>query len=93
LSFLQDRILRLILDNNIEEFSPINTGIPQGSPISPILFLIYIKDLFNSKSIKYISYADDITLTASSKSYKKNIAILEREVKNIVNLGIALINN
>jgi hypothetical protein len=52
-----------------------------------ILFLIYIKDFFNSNSIKYISYADNIILITFSKSYKKNIAILEREIKNIINLG------
>jgi hypothetical protein len=62
LSFIEDRKLRLSFDNNIEEFSLINTGIPQGSPISPILFLIYIRDLFNSKFIIYLSYADDISL-------------------------------
>jgi hypothetical protein len=79
--------LRLTFDNNTEEFSPITTGIPQGNPISPILFLIYIKYLFKSNSITYLSYIDDISLTAASKSYKKNIAILEREAKNIIELG------
>ena len=43
-SFLDDRVLRLAFDNSIEVFKSILTGIPQGSPISPILFLIYIRD-------------------------------------------------
>ena len=87
MSFFKDHKLRLSFDNNIKEFSPINTGIPQGSPISPILFLIYLRDIFKSNTITYLSYADDISLTAASKSYKKNITILEREVKNIIELG------
>ena len=86
-SFLDDRVLRLAFDNNIEEFSQINTGIPQGSPTSPILFLIYIRDLFKSNSIKCLSYMDDISLTASSKSFKNNIKILKREAKDIIELG------
>ena len=45
-SFLDDRQLRLSFDGQIEEFSLIDTGIPQGSPVSPILFLIYIRELF-----------------------------------------------
>jgi hypothetical protein len=85
--FLEDRVLRLAFDNNIEKFKSINTGIPQGSPISPILFLIYIRDLFKSNFIKSLSYMDDITLTASSKIFKNNIKILKRKAKNIIELG------
>src|ERR1700709_2020366 len=87
LSFMNDRILRLVFEGNIESFKPINTGIPQGSPISPILFLIYIRDLFKANSIKFLSYMDDISLIASSKSFKQNIKILERETKVLFNLG------
>ena len=86
-SFLDDRVLRLAFDNNIEAFRSILTGILQGSPILPILFLIYIWDLFKSANIKFRSYLDDISLTTASKSLKKNIKTLEREVKDIVDLG------
>src|ERR1700710_3251620 len=54
---------------------------------SPILFLIYIRDLFKSNSIKFLSYIDDISLIASSKSFKQNIKILERETKVLFELG------
>lgn len=88
-SFLSKRQLRLAFDGQTEEFSDINTGIPQGSPISPILFLIYIRDLFPgmASSIRVISYMDDIVLLISSTSLKKNIRILEREVKKLYALG------
>jgi len=86
-SFMEDRVLRLSFDNQSEEFSAIDTGIPQGSPVSPILFLIYIRDLFKSKLVKWYSYMDDISMTAASKSYKKNIVILEREARKLVLLG------
>ena len=59
----------------------------QGSPISPILFLIYIRNLFQSRAVTFISYLDDIALIASSKSFKKNISILNREARELIYLG------
>jgi hypothetical protein len=87
LSFLDDRVLRLAFNNSIEAFKSILTSIPQGSPILPILFLIYIRDLFKSANISFRSYLDDITLITASNSLKKNIKTLEREVKDIFDLG------
>ena len=89
-SFLTDRVLRLSFDGQLEQFSKIETGIPQGSPTSPILFLIYIRDLFPSlaSSVRVLSYIDDIALTTSSTSLKKNVRILEREVAKLQELAI-----
>ncbi|KAF5189612.1 reverse transcriptase, partial [Thalictrum thalictroides] len=86
-AFLSDRELRLAFDGQCETFSKIETGIPQGSPVSPILFLIYIKNLFQSRAVRFISYMDDICIIASSKSIRKNIKILEREASHIYALG------
>lgn len=86
-SFLSKRQLRLSFDGDTEDFTTIQTGIPQGSPISPILFLIYIREMFTSKAVMFLSYIDDISLTVSSTSFKKNIQILEREVKILEDLG------
>ncbi len=87
LTFLIGRQLRLAFDGQTQEFSPNKSGVPQGSPVSPILFLIYIRNLFKSRRVTWISYVDDISLTASSKSIKKNIQILEREAKALIDLA------
>lgn len=86
-SFLSKRRIRLAFDGQLESFRDIETGIPQGSPISPILFLIYIRELFKSKAVKIISYIDDIAIITASTSLKKNIRILEREVTIIHTSG------
>jgi ribonuclease HI len=86
-SFLSNRVLRLSFNGQVEPFSSIETGIPQGSPISPILFLIYIRDLFPSLAIGVLSFIDDIALYTASTSLKKNVKILEREAEKLYRLG------
>lgn len=86
-SFLSQRLLRLAFDGQIQEFAPNKSGVPQGSPVSPMLFLIYIRNLFKATTVKWISYVDDISLTACSKSIKKNTQILQREAAKLVELA------
>ena len=42
-TFLSSGLIGLAFDGERENLQPVNTGIPQGSPISPILFLIYLR--------------------------------------------------
>jgi hypothetical protein len=87
-TFLEERSIRLAFDGQIEDFSEVETGVPQGSPISPILFLIYIRDLFqNLKDVYPLSYIDDIALATSSTSWNKNVKVLQREVKKLTQTG------
>jgi len=59
----------------------INTGILQGSPLSPILFVIYVEPLYIwvDHERKFISsYVDDIQIMVSSNLWWANSKILKR---------------
>ena len=79
-SFLEDRILALSFNGQDEEEKAVRTGTPQGSPASPILFLLYTKPIFasisRSERIYSSSYIDDLQISVSSSSIRKNVKIL-----------------
>ena len=61
--YLQNRTQYVSYDKTNSNMYRISTGVPQGSILGPLLFIIYINDLCNaSKQFKMIIYADDTTL-------------------------------
>ena len=51
------------MDGVTSDTLPISTGVPQGSILGPLLFLLYINDINNASTFfKFICYADDTTL-------------------------------
>jgi hypothetical protein len=74
--------MALSFDGTTDVQRPVATGIPQGSPASPILFLLYLRPLFDSlqlhhPSIWSPSYIDDIALVAQGKTREGNSRALE----------------
>ena len=88
-NFLQDRRTQLKFDDFTSEPLCASTGLPQGSPLSPILYLFYSADLLEIIDMKdkargSLGFIDDTNIIAISDSFEQNIAILTALVPKLL---------
>ncbi|MEE8341005.1 MAG: reverse transcriptase family protein, partial [Candidatus Neomarinimicrobiota bacterium] len=82
-SYLSDRKQYVVVNDSSSDYSTIVTGVPQGSILGPLLFLIYINDMHRaSDRLHILSYADDTTLTGSMSTFVNNDEI-NKEINKI----------
>ena len=62
--FLSDRSQHVMVDCCRSKLVNVVSGVPQGSVLGPLLFLLYTSELFSIFENKLIGYADDSTLMA-----------------------------
>ena len=81
--FLKDRQQRVVLNGETSDWTNVTSGIPQGSVLGPILFLIYINDLPDIVRNIVKLFADDIKLYArvNTECQRDN---LQTDINNLV---------
>ena len=78
LSYMKQRV------NNFSEWKIIKYGVPQGSILGPLLFNIYIADLFFfDEKCQLINYADDNTPFVCENSIEEVIGTLQKNTESI----------
>ena len=73
-SYLENRKQYTEIDNVKSNTSLIATGVPQGSILRPLLFIIFINDFAQAtKLFNFLIYADDSTLSSTLNTFNDNI--------------------
>ena len=62
-----DRRQRVVVDGEVSSWKSVLSGVPQGSVLGPILFLVYINDLEEGVTGKILKFADDTKLFTKTK--------------------------
>ena len=71
--FLSNRKQYVHIGSNRSKYTPIELGVPQGSILGPLLFIMYINDITSSSDLfKFTMYADDTTLFTTLKSTRND---------------------
>jgi hypothetical protein len=94
-SYLSDRYQRVLINNSssntttLSEWGKIKNGVPQGSILGPLFFLIYINDLPNimADPSKPILFADDTSIIITNPSSSK----VKEDINNIIDNTLAVI--
>ena len=77
-SYLSNRKQRIKINNTFSSWTDLLQGVPQGSVLGPLLFSIYLNDLFFSlKNIDVCNFADDTTPYVCDKSIGTVVNLLE----------------
>ena len=87
-SFLQERTASVVFEGHYGANGPVAPALPQGSPVSPILFMLFMAPLFSREGpvqvLSRAGYADDGRILVASPCLDQNIRLLQRELQQVM---------
>ena len=81
--YLSDRKIRVVINGQTSEWIPTTAGVPQGSILGPLLFLIFINDITSNIESDIHLFADDTSLMDIIEDHLLSYSKLNRDLKRL----------
>ena len=82
-SYLSNRRVRVVTEGHSSKWLRTYAGVPQGSILGPLVFLIYINDIVTDTECHIFLYADDNSLDYNITDKKEKVAALNRDLNRL----------
>ncbi|RKK31824.1 hypothetical protein BFJ69_g18783, partial [Fusarium oxysporum] len=87
---MSGRSARVRYQDTLTPSSPLQCGLPQGSPVSPILFLLYTEPIYRLGNPQgRFGYADDTAILSVGDTVDETAAMASRAIDEMVRWGAA----
>ena len=84
-SYLEERQQRVVINGQCSSKLELNAGVPQGSILGPLLFLIYINDILQNVSCELYMFADDTFIFEPIDNYDISFKRLNDDLVHLAN--------
>ena len=90
MNFIKDREYFVSANGYTSDKRTVNIGVPQGSTLGPLLFLLYINDMVNcSNVLRFSLFADDSTASHSDSNLNTTLNTLKDEFTKVLDWLLA----
>ena len=83
-NYFAERTQKTKINNVLSESLPIELGVPQGSLLGPLLFIIFINDMAIISELFTILFADDTTVSESASTIETVVKSFSPKLKNLL---------